>query len=391
MHARLEEIDRLILDIHSAPLDEKRWEGIVHALSGIVHADRAMLFSVPMGRCEAFWHVVSEIDPSLPRDYALEFAPEDSWALAARRLPAPMAGRLVTGDELVERRDFLRTRFFNEFAARYDIHHFMCLLLRDPPFPGAPPGAAFSFYRGANSTAFGADEREIMSRVAPHLVLALNTFWRVRALSLRNAALTESLDAVAAAIFIVDHTGRVIFENGAAQLALRVGDCLRVVAGCLEPSESVRERKSCQDALHGLLHGHAATVRLTVGPAKRTVILSTAPFSNSSGAFAPWERAAGLVWLLPSATTASAVKRIANLFVLTAAEERLLARLSAGSLLAETANSLQISVHTARNQLKAIQRKTGWRTQGELLRMVQQLSVISPGAAAPCSTPDQRV
>jgi DNA-binding CsgD family transcriptional regulator len=258
----------------------------------------------------------------------------------------------------------------------------MCLLLRDPPFPGAPPGAAFSFYRGTNSTAFGADEREIISRVAPHLVLALNTFWRVRALSLRNAALTESLDAVAAAIFIVDRTGHLIFENGAAQQALRVGDCLRVVAGCLEPSDGVRERKSCRDALYGLLHGRAATVQLTVGPVKRTVMFSTAPFSNSSDTYSPWEGAAGLVWLVPSATTSSAVDRIAKLFALTAAEERLLARLSEGSSLAEAADSLQISIHTARNQLKAIQRKTGWRTQAEILRRVQQLSVISPGVGA---------
>jgi hypothetical protein len=102
MHARLEDIDRLILDIHAAPLDEKRWAGIVHALSGIVRADRAMLFSVPVGRCEEFWNVLSEVDPGLPRDYALEFAPEDSWALAARRLTAPMAGRIVAGDELVD-------------------------------------------------------------------------------------------------------------------------------------------------------------------------------------------------------------------------------------------------------------------------------------------------
>jgi DNA-binding CsgD family transcriptional regulator len=227
--------------------------------------------------------------------------------------------------------------------------------------------------------------------VAPHLVLALNTFWRVRALSLRNAALTDTLDAVAAAIFVIDHSGRVIFENGAAQLALRLGECLRVVGERLEPSERLRERKLCRDALHGLIQGRAATVQLTFGPAKRTVILSTAPFSNSSDALAPWEGAAGLVWLVPCTTTSDAVTRVAKLFVLTIAEERLLALLSTDSSVGEAAESLQISIHTARNQLKAIQRKTGWRTQGELVRMVQQLGVISPGAGAPPAPPDQRV
>jgi DNA-binding CsgD family transcriptional regulator len=72
------------------------------------------------------------------------------------------------------------------------------------------------------------------------------------------------------------------------------------------------------------------------------------------------------------------VRRIATLFALTGAEERLLAHLAAGLNLSTTAESLRVSIHTARSQLKAIQRKTGWRTQGELVRMVQQLSIVDP-------------
>jgi DNA-binding CsgD family transcriptional regulator len=70
------------------------------------------------------------------------------------------------------------------------------------------------------------------------------------------------------------------------------------------------------------------------------------------------------------------------LFALTGAEERLLVCLSGGSNLTNTAEALRISIHTARSQLKAIQRKTGWRTQGELVRMVQQLGVINPQSSA---------
>lgn len=72
--------------------------------------------------------------------------------------------------------------------------------------------------------------------------------------------LTESLDAVAAAIFILDHKGRLIFGNFAAQQVLKAEDCLRVVSGHLEPIETLRERNSCRNALNGLLRGHAATV-----------------------------------------------------------------------------------------------------------------------------------
>jgi len=378
-----EAIDRLILDIHAAPVDEARWPGVVRNLATMLNADRAMLFSVPTGRCESFWNVVADMDPSFTRDYAIEFAPEDTWALAAKRLPAPIAGRIVHGDELVERRAFLRTRFFNELLARHDVNHFICLLLREPPSKGAPPAAALSFYRGGNAQSFDASAQEILAYLAPHLLIAIETLWKVRALSLRSTALAASLDAVAAAIFVLDATGRVLFENSAAQRVRRGADCITIESGYLKPCIGVREPKLFNDAIQGLLLGRATTVQLTVGLNERTMVLSTAPFTHTGEAVGPWVGAAGIVWIAPSVTTKAAIARIASLFALTAAEERLLDSLTLGCTLQSAAESLQISIHTARNQLKAIQRKTGWRTQGELQRMVQQLSAVSPSTIDP--------
>jgi len=377
MSVRSEDIDGLILDIHAAPLDEARWPSILGTLRHLVQADQAVLFSVPQAQCETFWHVGAQTDPELTREYALEFAPEDTWGLAAKGLSSPLAGRVLTGEELIPRSVFLRTRFFNEFLCRYDIDRFMCAVLRDPPFPGANVGASLSLYRGCNSPAYGPQERTILSRLAPHLVLALNSFWTVRALSLRNAALTHTLDAVAAALFIIDRSGRVVFENGAAQFVLAAGECLRVVDGRLIPAQQVREQKACREILVNLLAGRGGSLNLTIAPAGKTV-LSTAPLSNTSDGVEPWGAAAGLVWLAPFTLRAGPLKQVATLFALTPAEERLLALLSNGGSLAEVADALHISIHTARTQLKSIQRKTGWRSQSEIVRMVQQLSVIAP-------------
>ena len=71
------------------------------------------------------------------------------------------------------------------------------------------------------------------------------------------------------------------------------------------------------------------------------------------------------------------LRRLAELFGLTPAEERLLAQLTAGDTLTSAAQNLGVSVHTARCQLKAIQGKTAWRTQSELIRRMQQACVLS--------------
>jgi len=126
-------IDRLILDIHAAPLEPDRWQQVVETMRNALSADRAFLFSVPTRRAEEFWHIGSEMDPAIGHEYAQEFAPEDVWMLEAKRRRAQV-GLISTGEELVNRSEFLRSRFFNEFLARHDIDRFLNVLLSDAPW-----------------------------------------------------------------------------------------------------------------------------------------------------------------------------------------------------------------------------------------------------------------
>jgi DNA-binding CsgD family transcriptional regulator/PAS domain-containing protein len=378
MTDRQEDIDRLILDIHAAPLETDGWQGVVESVCHATGADKGLLFSVPRTLGTTFWNVSWEMSPDVTAEYSVEFAPEDCWMLEVQSRGATSPGTLFTGEELIERRDYLNTRFFNEFLVRHDIDRFMNVALLAPMMPRFPAAATLSLYRGRGSESFGAIDRETLKRLTPHLIIAVSTFWRARELSLRNALLSHTVDAVTTPLFVIDHSGRIVFANAAGESSIRTDECLRIEGRCLVPSPSVRERKVCIEALRGLLHGRAATICLTVGPAGRSVILSTAPIANSTDTFAHWGSSAGIVWLAPTKQSLSPVRRVAALFALTSAEERLLAHLSVGSHLTATAEALCVSIHTVRSQLKAIQRKTGWRTQGELVRMVQQLGVIDP-------------
>jgi len=369
-------IDQLILDIHAAPLDPARWKQVVDAMRCTLNADRAFIFSVPTYREEDFWHVGSEMDPTTSIEYAQEFAPEDVWMLEVKRRKAE-TGMISTGEELIPRAVFLRSRFFNEFLARHDIDRFLNVLLRDPPGRGAPVPASFSFYRGLGHSAFGDQERALLARVTPHLVLALDTFWRTRDLSLQNALLSRTLDAVTAPLFLIDRLGRIVFANRAAETELRTGERLRSINGRLTPSPDLRDPRGCVEALRRLRDGRGGTAALTVGTSARRVMLSTAPLSETTNP-GSWGGPLGLVWLTPAHLTSGPTSLIADLFGLTAAEDRLLKSLAAGTSLSETAKTLRVSIHTARTQLKSIQQKTGWHTQSELSRTVQQLGAIDP-------------
>ncbi|WP_417461550.1 alpha/beta fold hydrolase [Kordiimonas sp.] len=62
---------------------------------------------------------------------------------------------------------------------------------------------------------------------------------------------------------------------------------------------------------------------------------------------------------------------------LTQSESRLALQLGAGATVADAAKELNISVHTARNQLKSIYSKTGINRQSELIKLLIELGLLS--------------
>lgn len=62
---------------------------------------------------------------------------------------------------------------------------------------------------------------------------------------------------------------------------------------------------------------------------------------------------------------------------LTQSEARLALQLGAGATVADAAKELNISVHTARNQLKSIYSKTGINRQSELIKLLIELGLLS--------------
>jgi DNA-binding CsgD family transcriptional regulator len=83
-----------------------------------------------------------------------------------------------------------------------------------------------------------------------------------------------------------------------------------------------------------------------------------------------------VVWLVPLQPDSAPVAQLAHVFALTTAEARLLRCLADGEELRHTAVRLSISTHTTRNQLKSIFRKTGRRTQAQLLSLLSRLAAL---------------
>ncbi len=113
----------------------------------------------------------------------------------------------------------------------------------------------------------------------------------------------------------------------------------------------------------------------------RPIVVQVLPAAGLAGALGETTRAILLLTDL-EAQPALPESRLVLLFGLTPAEARLAARLGTGETLEEVAEALQVSLGTARNQLKAIFAKTETNRQAELIALLWRTSDMASSKSA---------
>lgn len=371
-----EQLDQLVLDIHSAPLDEGKWHSVVRAVAGATAADSALLFAYPTVPGLPFWNISMGISPEMLSAYAAEYAAEDVWSSASAHRGLTRSGMILTGEQLISSHDYHRTRFYGEFLAPLDIDRFMNLTLREPSAPRQPASAVLSLYRRPQREAFEATEVALIERLKPHLLLAARTFWSLQTLASQAQGALWAINALSTPLIILDDLHCVLHANPEAERLLRPGGVFRCHSGRLSPEQGTGGAKRLQQGLIHLKAGRASLTEVTVDG--RQMMVSMAPIGGTADVRQFWPRAAGLVWISTGVVKTSPLAQVAGVFGLTPSELRLVRQLITGLGMAEAALVSGISVHTARTHLKAVQRKTGWHSQAEMVRMLGQLGAVAP-------------
>jgi DNA-binding CsgD family transcriptional regulator len=367
----------LILKIHSCVLEPSRWSRVVEELAVAVEASAALLFAVPPAGSERFWNVAHNLDGMLPEVYAQHYVAHDEWLLGAQRKRRVATGLVSTDDQLVERKQFLKSFFCHEFAAPFGMDRFINVCLKTPRDAANTPEAALSFYRAPGGEAFSQEQAQLLRELSPHLALAFHNFRGARILALGSSVLAGMLDQVKACVYGIDVHGGLAYANRAGESDLTRAQWLSLEGGRLTASHRVREQVSVKQAFQRLLRGRASNLLLSTG-GEHQALLMTAPAADRELPIAA--RVTGVVWVVPLEPDVSSVHRLSALFGLTAAEGRLLKRLALGENVQSVAQQLLVTENTVRSQLKSIFRKTGRRTQAHLLALLERMSVISPHA-----------
>lgn len=197
-------------------------------------------------------------------------------------------------------------------------------------------------------------------------------------------ALGSSLEFVDSPLVRLDDRSKVLWMNDGAAEQLKHHPGLVVSGGHLR----ARDRASNQRLQASIkwaanLQGYAAyQVAPSVGASRQIAmpVIVTDP-DGSGPAEVCWLRTSDFMILLSfndARTTEQRLEAAAVIYGITPAQKRIAALIIGGGDLVEAARQLNISVNTARTQLKRMFEKTGVSSQPALVRAL--LSVGSPGA-----------
>lgn len=222
------------------------------------------------------------------------------------------------------------------------------------------------------STSCG-DEARRIALIAPHVALLINKTIDLRQIDLKPEAATfaDMLNGLAAGIFLVDASRRIVHANIAGHDMLRADDFLRSISGQLV-ARNVQANQTLGDILAddgGALGAKGTALPLTAHDGERYIVhvwpLSSAARTGIGMAC----KAVAALFVRKVALDSPCGELIARTFELTPAELRVLLSIVEIGGVPETAAALGIAESTVKTHLHKVFAKTGARRQADLVKL----------------------
>jgi len=355
---------RIIDDLYAGTLDDVAWRRAILAIADSVRASGAVLIAINPESGALLRYEHHRLDPQIMVEYQKHWTYEDVRRKAFLDFPpcVPVTERMLPIDA-----DWKRTAILNEFLTPADVPYFMPAWLHKSP----NKVVTLSFQGTRKRGPFEPQDLAKYTQVLPHIVRALEIRDRLEQAQVRVETLSTSLDRLSWGVIVLDSCGRLLEANAVAQRLLRRESGVRVRTDgtlCLRDPEGaefsrlISTRVPLANDPDGLLHvsreqGPPLSILVTPLPVRATAWLGDHPR-----------------WLLllfdPDRPIEALVDMIGRDLGVSIREAEVAALLAGGYRLRQVAERFHLSEHTVRAQVKSIFRKTGARSQSDLIRRI---------------------
>jgi DNA-binding CsgD family transcriptional regulator len=214
---------------------------------------------------------------------------------------------------------------------------------------------------------FGDAERALLTRLIPHLRIALDLHARLTTTQAESQLFSSAMAGLAVATLILDREGRILRRNAVAMRMLEDADVVADGSGKLQPRTG-----SAAATINRILAsppplGEEILFEIAAGDGQPLYARARAVPSSAYGDGA---------WLAlfiadPRRPGGLSEEALRDRFQLTRAEAGLALHLAQGASLADASGALDIAYNTARSHLRAIFAKTGTHRQVQLITLLR--------------------
>ncbi len=360
--------------IYETVADPALWGEVTRTIGAEVGATASWMFQP--GPHGPVFFAVDGVAPFLVGAYGAHYQRVDPLVREWQRRPHEFAGRAARERDFVDERTWLGSEAYNEFCAPNGIGQILTAAVGDGGRDRPPP--ALSFFRPPGAELFDNDAVRRYQRLLPHLQRAVRLREAVAGQLAAVPGWTAALlDQVPSGVLLLGQAGRVLHANAAARVMLDRRDGLLLRHGRLVAAQRLAAPRLDAVLSACLSARPRGADMLVLRPSGGAWLLSACPLPATSAGFTGEAACRAWVWVAdPVADQPVLAQRLAALFKLTVAEQRVAAGLLAGFSPAEIAEAHGVSLPTVRTQVQAAFGKLGVRRQAELVRLLGQLSAL---------------
>lgn len=362
-------LSEVIGEVYDAALDPTLWLQALERSCNFVGGSSAVLYWHDVAsESSAALHLFND-DPHYTRLYFEKYMPMNPVFPAATFIES---GLIYTPTDIVPEAELFDTRFHREWVEPQGIADVICVNLEK----GTTSSSVLNIRRGNRHGIVDDAARQRAALIVPHFqrAVAIGRLFDQR--NTAQAVLTETLDNVEAAIFLLGLNGRIVFVNGPARIMLGEGALLYERRGALTavaPNAQRMLRDLVVAAERGdlIAGGQGAAIPLSDSPSRRWfahVLSLTAGDRQRAGAV--HSAVAAVFVRRTSPASPPPLETLAKLYSLTASEVRVLDGIMKVSGVQALADLLGLSQATVKTHLHNVFRKTGTARQSELVKLV---------------------
>lgn len=359
--------------IYEGVVDPARWSAGLEAIRIANEGALFYHFAVDSRSFAVLSSMQNEQFPAhLIREYELNHAQSDE------RMPIVMGlgvGEVMYDHEHFTARQLSRSFIYSDWLPALGYKHTLCA----PLFDDGARREFLSIIRPADHSAYGASNRELLSRLMPDLVRATKLRRSMSALELHAVLGLSAMEAMTQCVVVLGHDCKILHSNSAADREIAEGVVFRVRHGTIVATDAALQSQ--------LVMAVALATRQTpVGPARASVVrmggdrmkrlCSVLPLHahhTLTQAFNATPLAL-LVWSAPRGLLEA--RQLSIALGVSEVEARLAVTLATGHTVKAFAQIQGCSWHTARTHLKNLMRKTGCNRQVELVQLINSALLV---------------